>query len=341
MRISILIAVAALGFLSSAAPAGPSTDLDSYVLFATGEGLADNTAPLTFKGGNAAGRGYVLGGNVGVNRADGNLGNGTQMINVGANGRFVMSEGTLLVGDSIQLGPEALVYDVYTNQQAGSGWSNPNPGYGVQGTVSVFTSPLFNPMPSLFDPFTTTSTLDVTVAKNTTYNGGTPLDPGEYRDLQVMDGASIYLTEGTYTFRRLNTGQSFNLFTVPGTVIQITGDSDPNSLDLQFNGNGSFVGSADSNVESVALFRYLGTDVNFSDSSTFWGVILAPNADIGLGRGMTHYGRFVSRQIHSDFNDNIYYRQFTPGVVVPAPGAVILAALGIGLVGWVKRHAAG
>jgi len=39
----------------------PSTDLDSYVLFATGEGLSDNTAPLTYKGGNDAGTGYVWG----------------------------------------------------------------------------------------------------------------------------------------------------------------------------------------------------------------------------------------------------------------------------------------
>lgn len=318
---------------------GSILNLDSYVLFATGEGLPDNTAPLSFKGGNAAGRGIVAGGNVGVNRRDGNLGNGTQMINVGANGKFIMDQGTFLIGDSIQLGPEALVYDVYTNQQAGSGWANPDAGFGVQGTISGYTFPIFDPMPSLFDPFSTASTVDINVGKNEVYQNGTPLTPGEYRDLRVQDGATIYLEAGTYTFRRFNTGQSFNVYTVPGTIIQVTGDSDPNSLDLQFNGNGSFVGSADPNVESVALFRYLGTDVNFSDVSTFYGVILAPNADIGLGRGMDHYGRFIAKQIHSDFNDNIYYRQFTPGPtnpgpVVPEPASFVAWSL-LSLVGFV------
>lgn len=306
--------------------AGLSTNLDSYVLFATGEGLSDNTAPLTFKGGNTAGTGYVWGGNVGVNRADGNLGNGTPMINVGANGRFIMQEGTQLVGDSIHLGEEAVVYDVYRNQEQGSGWDVPGV---INGTVSSFTPPIFNPMPVLFDPSFTAGTVDITVANNTVYNGGTPLAPGAYGDLRVQDGATIYLTAGTYTFRRFNTGQNFNVYTVPGTIVQVTGDSDPGTLDLQFNGNGSFVGSADPTVESVALFRYLGTEVNFSDNSIFYGVVLAPYADIGLGRGMTHYGRFISAQIHSDYNDNIYYRQFTPGTPIPEPASILLVGSGL------------
>jgi len=312
----------------------PSTDLDSYVLFATGEGLSDNTAPLTYKGGNDAGTGYVWGGNVGVNRADGNLGNGTQMISVGANGRFIMSSGTQLVGDSIQLGPEALVYDVYTNQQAGTGW--PVSGV-VNGTVSGFTPPIFNPMPVLFDPSFTAGTVEVDVATGTTYNGGTPLAPGAYGDLSVKDGATIYLTAGTYTFTRFNTGQNFTVYTVPGTIVQVTGDSDENSRDLQFNGSG-FVGSADPTIESVALFRYLGTDVQFSDTSTFWGVVLAPNADIGLGRANTLYGRFISKQIHSDFNDNIYYRQFTPGTPIPEPASILLVCSGLAGLAGIRRR---
>lgn len=315
-----LIWVAFLGVLAVAgrASAAVSTDLDSYVLFATGEGLSDNATPLSFKGGNVAGTGYVLGGNVGVNRADGNLGNSTQMIAVGLNGRFVMSPETQLVGDSIQLGPEAVVYDVFTNQQAGTGWST----LGViNGTVSGFTPPIFDPMPQLFDPSFTAGSIDIDVASGTVYNGGTPLTPGNYQDLSVKDGATIYLTAGTYTFRRFNTGQNFTVYTVPGTIVQVTGDTNPNSLDMQFNGNGSFVGSANPAIESVAEFRYLGTDVQFSDSSTFWGVILAPNASISLGRENTLYGRFIGQQINSDFNDNIYYR-------IPEPATLILLGLG-------------
>lgn len=326
---SISLAAAIAACIACKATAIPSADLDSYVLFGIGAGLSDNTTVLSYKGGNSSTTGYVLGGNVGVNRADGNMGNGTQMISVGANGKFIMSAGMQLTGDSIQMGPEAVVYDVYTNQQAGSGWATPGV---VNGPISAYTPPVFSPMPQLFDPSFTADAVDITVSSGSVYNGGVPLTPGAYRDLQVKDGATIYLGDGVYTFRRFNTGQNFTVYTSPGTIIQVTGDSDPNSLDLQFNGNGSYVGSAVSGVESVALFRYLGTDVNFSDNSVFWGVILAPNADIGLGRAMTHYGRFVANQFHSDFNDNIYYRQTT----VPEPASILSALTGVA---WLSRLA--
>lgn len=309
------------------------TDLGSYVLFATGNGVPLNDTVLSLKGGNADGRGLVYGGNVGVNKADPKLNNDPAMIAVGLNGKFIMQSGYQLVGDSIRLGVEAVVYDVYTNKQVGTGWGTPGV---VNGTISTFTAPLFDPMPPLFDPFSTSSITDIDVAKGTIYSGGSPLAPGEYRDLLVQDGATIYLTAGTYTFRRLNTGQSFNIFTVPGTIVQVTGDTDSNTLDMQFNGNGSFVGSAIQGVESVAMFRYLGTDVNFSDNSTFYGVILAPDAQISLGRAMDHYGRFIGGGFNSDFNDNIYYRDCTP---VPEPSScMLLITAGLGLFVCARRR---
>ncbi len=322
--------------VSADAFAVPSTDLDSYVLFATGNGVSNNSPVLSFKGGNAPNRGYVYGGHVGVNKADPNLNNDPAMISAGLNGKFIMQFGYQLVADSIRLGVEAEVYDVYTNKQVGNGWTTPGV---VNGSISTFTAPLFDPMPPLFDAFSTSSTQDIVVAPGTTYNGGTPLAPGDYRDLSVMNGSTIYLTAGTYTFRRLNTGQNFTIYTVPGTIIQVTGDSDPNSLDMQFNGNGSYVGSAIPGVESVALFRYLGTDVQFSDNSTFYGVILAPDAQISLGRAMDLYGRFVGGGFNSDFNDNIYYRDFTdpppsPGggntSAVPEPTTAAVGLLSLG-----------
>lgn len=331
IRVSAPVFLAALLLVSATVQAAPSTDLDSYVLFATGNGVPLANPVLSFKGGNAAGRGLVYGGHVGVNKQDPNLNNDPAMTAVGINGDFIMQSGYQLVSDSIRLGQEAVVYDVYTNKQVGVGWGAPGV---VNGTISTFTAPLFNPMPSLFAPFSTSSVTDIDVSAGTTYNGGTPLTPGAYRDLQVRDNASIYLSAGTYTFRRLNTGQSFNIFTVPGTIVQVTGDTDPNSLDMQFNGNGSFVGSAVPNVESVALFRYLGTDVQFSDNSTFYGVILAPDAQISLGRGMDLYGRFIGGGINSDFGDNIYYRN-----VVPEPSSLLALAGGLGcLIPLVRRR---
>jgi hypothetical protein len=89
--------------------------------------------------------------------------------------------------------------------------------------------------------------------------------------LRVRDGATIDLTAGTYAFRRFNTGQGFTVYTEPGTIIQVTGDANPNSLDLNFDGNGGYLGSANPAVQALTEFRYLGADVQYgNDGGTCW-----------------------------------------------------------------------
>jgi hypothetical protein len=290
-------------------------DLDSYVLFALDE--------LDFKGGNEGTytRGYVLGGNVGVNQ-DQNIGDNQASINVGANGLFVMSDNTQLVGGSIRLGEEASVWDVYVEREFGSGWGAINPKIGgltirnAQYLISNATDlPIIDPVNLTTDvlcgPFDPVGTTDITVPKNGTLN----LAPGAYQDVQVQDGATLHLVAGTYTVRRFNTGQNVNVYTVPGTVIHIWGDGDPNSREFNLGGNGSYFGSEDPGVESVACIcvsdTYANSTVGFSDNGEFWGVIYAPNAPINLGRGFTHFGRFVGRTIASDFNVNVTYKVCT------------------------------
>ena len=82
----------------------------------------------------------------------------------------------------------------------------------------------------------------------------------------------------------------------------------------------------------------MSTHVQFSDNVTFYGEIFAPNADIGLGGGNTLYGRFIGDAIHSDFNDNIYYR--TNILTVPEPSTWAMMGLGLGIIVlafWGKR----
>jgi len=343
----VTVMLCIIAFASAPASAQINRDLDSYVLFALNE--------LDFKGGNdgpAFTRGYVLGGNVGVNQDD-NLGDNQASINVGANGIFVMSDGTQLVGGSIRLGTEASVWDVYVDREFGSGWSTANntkllsPPYppppatpvlttspvliirNTKYTISNATDLPIIPWADLttanlcgdFDPVGTT---DFTAPKN-----GPPvtLAPGAYRDVNVQNGGTLYLQAGVYTVRRFTTGQNVNVYTVPGTVIHVWGDGDGGNPDFNLGGNGSYFGSADPHVESVACIcvsdAYSNNHVQFSDNGEFWGVIIAPNASINLGRNFTHYGRFVGNTLASDFNDNVTYKACTAGPEEPGDAPAI------------------
>lgn len=321
----ILVALAAVVGLAVPAPlVGVSLsvaqtidrELSSYVLFALDE--------LDFKGGNtpACDRGHVLGGNVCTN-VDGNLGDSNASVAVGLNGLFRMSDGTQLVGGSIRLGEESSVYDVYVERQMGVGWGNPTSPCGgptVRGTVYTISNAVDLPVipveqlttAELCDPFEPVGTVDVTVTPD---NSPLDLAPGAYQDIQVQNGTTLRLSAGVYTVRRFTTGQSVNVYTVPGTIIHVWGDGDPNAVDFNLGGNGSFFGSEDPSVESVACICvsdiHDNSHVQFSDNGEFWGVIIAPNASVNVGRNFTHYGRFVGRTIGSDFNTNVTHKDCT------------------------------
>lgn len=325
--ISLILCFAVVLFIPTHVSAQPSTDMDSYVLFALDE--------LSFKGGNdaldtpgvydpAVDRGFVLDGNVGVNAVDPTPNNSSALMNVGANARFVMSDNTQLVGDSIRLGEVASVYDVYRNIELGVGWTNPN----VETSDPVIRNLKFDlstyGMPPIIDPALltgdalcgtfTAGTTDVTIPAD--LPSGSTLTPGAYQDLRVTDGNTLYFDAGTYTFRRFNSGQNVTIYTTEDTIIQIVGDpgADP---DFNLGGNGSYLGPVDPNTECIAKFCVLGETVNFSDNGTFYGVMIAPNASIGLGRGFTHYGRFIGKTINSDFNVNVFYQDCKPLTLVP------------------------
>ena len=344
MRTMVICVSLLLRLFTALAPAEAQTidrNLDSYVILAIDE--------FAFKGGNEGTntRGYVLGGNVGVNNPDPNIGDTQANLNVGANGLFVMSGNTQLVSGSIRLGVEASVWDVYVDPsgEKGSGWGATNPKIGgltirnSKYSISNATDlPIIDPAllttEELCGPFEDYGTTDITVTTGSGGNSPLTLAPGPYQDIQVQNGATLHLQAGVYTVRRFTTGQNVNVYTVPGTIIHIWGDGDPNSRDFNLGGNGSYFGSEDPDVESVACicvsdeFNNNAGDANnntiqFSDNGVFWGVIYAPGSSINLGRNFTHYGRFVGKTIGSDFNDNVTYKDCKPE---PGQGTTLTAA---------------
>jgi len=273
--------------------------LDNYVLFALNS--------LGFKGNNGADgdRGKVLGGNVGVNAIDTTPDNSEALLAVGTNGAFEMSDNTYLIADSIRLGDLANVYDVYRNIEIGTGWNLPTT---IRNNVYTFTPPIFSStelsVETLCGPFAPLGTADHIVSTGTV----STLAPGSYLDVRVRDGGTLYLTPGTYTFRRFNTGSNVNVYTQPGVVIHIWGSG---NRDTDFNLDGYF-GSEDTAIESVSCIcisdTVINQDVQFSVGGTFWGVIYAPSAQVSLGRAFNHYGRFIAGGINSDWNVNVEAR---------------------------------
>jgi hypothetical protein len=277
----------------------PSTNLDEYVMFAFTDFL--------WKGRNTFG-GDVLGGNIGVNALT------TSNTPVMRIGDVNMSNGTQLVADSLRINDSGTVlYDMYVNQLF------TNQVFTLNGIQSTFTAPLFSSVPTLFNSFSA-GTQDIQVLSNQSLN----LAPGTYGDIDLNDSSTLRLGPGVYTFSSLNLGKKVNLYTSPGTIIQLAGADDPNVLDFHMN-DGSYVGSEDPNVESIALFRVLGDKMNFGHNSIFYGEVLAPYADVDLGGGMNLYGRFIVDEISGDPNNNVYYRHN----VVPEPATMALFATGL------------
>lgn len=279
---------------------GPSTNLDDYVMFAF--------TNMIWKGKNSFG-GDVIGGNIGVNRVSPNSSTPTMTL-----GDVNMSPNTQVVADSLRINDTGTeIYDLYTNKIFG------NPVFTLNGIQSTYSAPLFSSVPSLFSPFSANNN-DIQVPTNGVLN----LAPGTYGDIDINDGAILRLGSGTYTFGTMNLGKKVKLYTQPDTIIQIDGTFAMNDLDYHMNDQ-SYVGSEDPNSESVALFRVLGSKMNFGHNSTFYGIVLAPYADVDLGGGMNLYGRFVVDQLSGDPNNTVNYRRG----IVPEPASVVLFATGV------------
>jgi hypothetical protein len=245
------------------------------------------------------------------------------------------------VSGSINFGTSASVWDVFVDPDpkgmSGTGWGANNvdipgptirnpPEHHIENDNPGSDLPIVDPSTitttALCGAFVAYNTTDITVETGSGGNSPLTLTPGVYRDIDVHNGATLKLGVGTYTMRRFHTGQHTTIYTMPGTVLHIWGDGDPNNTDFNLGDDGYF--GSETATEAIAQVCVSdafnnnasppddnNNKVQFGKIGTFYGVIVAPGSDLNLGQAYTFYGRYLAEDIGSDFNDNINCRGCT------------------------------
>ena len=268
-------------------PAEPSRDINTYVLFALSE--------INFKGRNAnPSRGFIRGGNVGVNNPDPHGINHdpyAPVLSLGANGAVVMDDGSQVVADTVRLGDETSVWNLFANEVQTSF----NPAVLRDPPRTPFTAPIIAPANLPACPPFSPGTQNVTVPKG----GPLVLAPGSYGDVRVQDNGILTLGSGIYNFKSFNNGKKVRILTDPGTDVRVAEDMSTN--------DGSFVGPADCARFCVRSDNVSHNDatVSFGRNTEIHGQFYAPNGRINLGHSTDLFGRFWSDTVSSDFNVNV------------------------------------
>ena len=289
VTIRALAAVAgAVALLSIASPASAATpdepvhrDIDDYVLFATEK--------INIKGQDAdATRGYIHGGDVGVNNPGEYAGD--PRLQICSNGKVFMDAGTQLVGDTMRLTNDCNVYDVYANTVAGSGTSSLHSG------PTAFSAPIIANLPQP-PAFACNANAPIRVEPGDSLD----LVPGTYGDLWVEDGGTLTLHAGTYTFCDWNQGKDVTVHATNDTVVQIertfTSKNNPNVAQGACGMRWWVLGQGplDSNKTSVSFGKY----------GQVWGKWWNLNGKIDLGHATDAHGQFVAEVLGSDWDINV------------------------------------
>lgn len=270
--------------------AEPSRDINTYVLFAFDE--------LNFKGrdGNPS-RGFIRGGNVGVNNPDPHGINHSPyapVLSMGGGGsghQVVMDDGKQVVGDTVRIGETSSIWNLFANEVQTSF----DPSVLRDPPRTPYTGPIIDPglLPSCppFNP----GALNITVPKG----GSLALAPGDYGDVRVQDNGTLTLAAGIYNLKSFNNGKKVRILTDQATDVRVAQDFSTN--------DGGFVGPAD-----CARFCVRSDGVSHNDASVSFGrntevhgQFLVPNGRMNLGHSTDMFGRFWAQTVSSDFNVNM------------------------------------
>ena len=223
----------------------------------------------------------TIDGSVGVNDEGGSLRMGR---------RLTMTDGTTATSDGARLAAGASIANARVNNLV------LGPNANVRGTTGPAVLPIISPFCTI--PAITCGGADVQVPPGQSRG---PLAPGTYGRLWVLDGASITLEPGVFTFCDIKTGRSSKITTLGQATLNVAGNVTI--------GTGSVFGPAQG-TDPIAV-NVAGRAVRVTDSAIATAVFVAPNARISFGRGATLQGCFCADRINTD-------KRIKPGV----PGAV-------------------
>ncbi len=285
-------AIASAVWAATPSKAAPTRSVDrtlsSYVLFAK--------TSLQFQGASTAGngRGYVTGGDVGVN-------NGS--MSACANNPMITDDGSQVVANALHGdGGECSFWDVFTNALTGSPTliprhSGPNPFMSPIMASSQFPTPPPDKPCNSAKPIVVSSGGVRILSPSFDASGNTIA--GSYGAVQVQNGGSLFLSNGTYRFCDFSLASNGHLFTKDATVVHVA-----SSFSV---GPSAVVGpscKARFFVDSLGLTSGAITVV-FSRFVTVAGFFWAPNGQLQLGHHSDLTGFFGADTMGSDLDVNV------------------------------------
>lgn len=189
------------------------------------------------------------------------------------------ADGTRLIGDTAQIGNASSVDRVLANQL-------------LQGQFVTIRGERGSPVLPLADPFCTIPVIscggaNVEVKPNETLG---PLPPGVYGHLKILNGGSLTLGAGTFTFCDVKLGRNVSLTTLgPATL---------NVERTVVIGTASRLGPAVGDTPVVV--NVAGKRVRVSQSAVANAAFFAPFAQIAFGRDAALLGCFCTDRAKSD-----------------------------------------
>jgi uncharacterized repeat protein (TIGR01451 family) len=210
-------------------------------------------------------------------------------VEFGSNARMLQA-GSSVLGDTVKLGSNVQVYNVYYNE---SQFSNQAHILGNQVSPQPLPVTLLPAFPTI-----TPGTTDVTVAINQTQT----LAAGSYRNVTVQNNATLILTGGTYQIASLSLSANAKVRFLAASEVRIV-----NGMNADSN---SIIGpdaSAPALEASQIVFYVQGADnptavVQVGSNGTVKANIYAPNGTVWLKSNTNATGAFIGKRALFDSN---------------------------------------
>lgn len=189
-----------------------------------------------------------------------------------------MPDGTSVTADIVLIGKGANISEVNANRLFTS------PAVTVRNGTGPATLPVVTPFCTV--PAITCGTQDVQVGVNETRT----LAPGVYGRLRLLNGASVTLDPGDFTFCEIATGRNATITKLGGGTVSVAGSV--------------FIGTA-SKLEPApggdpVLVYLTGQAIRLSQSASTTVAFVAPDARISFGRDAHLIGCFCTDRLKSD-----------------------------------------